>query len=203
MTNQTTPFTVAAAQAAPFFLDRDKTVDKACELIKEAGKNNAKLIVFPEAFISGYPDWVWLVPNGNGSLLNELYTELVNNAVSIPDDSTQQLCQAAKEAGIHVAMGVHEINTESSGASLFNTILYIDDQGEILGKHRKLIPTGGERLIWSQGDGSTLQPTKHLLANWGDYYVGKTLCPWPDNPCTFKASRSMLRQPGTPAKIGY
>jgi len=156
MTNQTTPFTVAAAQAAPLFLDRDKTVDKACELIKEAGKNNAKLIVFPEAFISGYPDWVWLVPNGNGSLLNELYTELVNNAVSIPDDSTQQLCQAAKEAGIHVAMGVHEINTESSGASLFNTILYIDDQGEILGKHRKLIPTGGERLIWSQGDGSTL-----------------------------------------------
>jgi len=156
MTNQTTNFTVAAAQAAPYFLDRDKTVDKACELIKEAGKNNAKLIVFREAFISGYPDWVWLVPNGNGSLLNELYTELVNNAVSIPDDSTHQLCQAAKEAGIHVAMGVHEINTESSGASLFNTILYIDDQGEILGKHRKLIPTGGERLIWSQGDGSTL-----------------------------------------------
>ena len=96
------------------------------------------------------------MPNGNGRMLDELYGELVANAVSIPDDSTQRLCQAAKEAGIYVAMGIHERNTESSGASLFNTILYIDDQGEIIGKHRKLIPTGGERLIWSQGDGSTL-----------------------------------------------
>jgi nitrilase len=149
-------FTVAAAQAAPYFLDREKTVEKACSLIAQAGKKKAKLIVFPEAFISGYPDWVWVVPNGNSSLLDKLYTELVNNAISIPDGSTQQLCQAAKEAGIFVAIGVHEKNTESSGASLYNTILYINDQGEILGKHRKLIPTGGERLIWGQGDGSTL-----------------------------------------------
>lgn len=149
-------FTVAAAQAAPYFLDREKTVEKACSLIAQAGKKKAKLIVFPEAFISGYPDWVWVVPNGNSVLLDKLYTELVNNAISIPDGSTQQLCQAAKEAGIFVAIGVHEKNTESSGASLYNTILYINDQGEILGKHRKLIPTGGERLIWGQGDGSTL-----------------------------------------------
>ena len=149
-------FTVAAAQAAPYFLDREKTVEKACSLIAQAGKKKAKLIVFPEAFISGYPDWVWVVPNGNSVLLDKLYTELVNNAISIPDGSTQQLCQVAKEAGIFVAIGVHEKNTESSGASLYNTILYINDQGEILGKHRKLIPTGGERLIWGQGDGSTL-----------------------------------------------
>lgn len=156
MTDQKAPFFVAAAQTAPIFLDRKKTVEKACQLISEAGKNNAKLIVFPEAFISGYPDWVWLVPNGNAGLLDELYTKLVNNAVSIPDEFTDQISQAAKEAGIFVAIGVHEKNTESSGSSLFNTILYIDDQGEILGKHRKLIPTGGERLIWGQGDGSTL-----------------------------------------------
>ena len=156
MSQISSSFTVAAAQAAPYFLDREKTVEKACSLIAQAGKKKAKLIVFPEAFISGYPDWVWVVPNGNSSLLDKLYTELVNNAISIPDGSTQQLCQAAKEAGIYVAIGVHEKNTESSGASLYNTILYINDQGEILGKHRKLIPTGGERLIWGQGDGSTL-----------------------------------------------
>ena len=147
---------VAAAQVAPHFLDRDKTVDKACKLIAEAAGSGAKLIVFPEAFISGYPDWVWLVPNGNGKMLSDLYSELVESAVSIPDEATDRLCQAAKDAGIFVAMGVHERNSEASGASLFNTLLYIDDQGTIIGKHRKLIPTGGERLVWSQGDGNTL-----------------------------------------------
>ena len=167
MNKQPTPFVVAAAQAAPHFLDRNKSINQACELISEAGRNNAKLIVFPEAFISGYPDWVWLVPNGNSGLLDELYRELVNNAISIPDESTQQLCLAAREAGIFVAIPVHEKNTESSGSSLFNTILYIDDQGEILGKHRKLIPTGGERLIWSQGDGTTLPAFETLIGKLG------------------------------------
>ena len=79
---------VAAAQAAPYFLDREKTVQKACDLIAEAGKNQAKLIVFPEAFISGYPDWVWLIPNSKGADLNQLYLKLVENAVSVPDNST-------------------------------------------------------------------------------------------------------------------
>jgi nitrilase len=147
---------VAAAQHAPHFLDREKTVQKACDLILEAGQNDAKLIVFPEAFISGYPDWVWVVPNGNAGMLDELYTALFASAISIPDESTQQLCQAAKEAGVYVAIGVHEKNTEASGATLFNTLVYIDDQGVIIGKHRKLMPTGGERLVWGQGDGSTL-----------------------------------------------
>ena len=122
----------------------------------EAGENGANLIVFPEAFISGYPDWVWLIPNSKGTDLNELYLKLIENAVSVPDDSTDKLCKAAKKAGINVVIGIHERNTETSNASLFNSLLFIDDQGVILGKHRKLIPTGGERLIWSQGDGSTL-----------------------------------------------
>lgn len=150
-------FKVAAAQLAPVFLNKDKTVEKACEAILEAGKNGAKLIVFPEAYISGYPDWVWLIPNSKGAELNELYVKLVENAVSVPDTSTDLLCKAAKTAGINVVMGMHERNIETSNASLFNGLLFIDDKGNILGKHRKLIPTGGERLIWSQGDGSTLQ----------------------------------------------
>ena len=148
---------VAAAQLSPVFLDKEKTTEKACQAILEAGEKEAKLIVFPEAFISGYPDWVWLVPNSKGSELNSLYVKLVNNAVSIPDDSTDKLCRAAKQAGINVVMGVHERNAETSGTSLFNSLLFINDQGEITGKHRKLIPTGGERLIWAQGDGSTFQ----------------------------------------------
>ena len=148
---------VAAAQLSPIFLNKQKTVEKACEAIVEAGENDADLIVFPEAFISGYPDWVWLIPNSKGSDLNELYLKLVENAVSIPDDTTNKLCKAAKKSRINVVIGMHERNTETSNASLFNSLLFIDDKGLILGKHRKLIPTGGERLIWSQGDGSTIR----------------------------------------------
>ena len=147
---------VAAAQLSPVFLNKEKTVEKACKAILTAGKKGAKLIVFPEAFISGYPDWIWLIPNSKGTDLNELYVKLVENAISVPDEYTDKLCKAAKSAGISVVMGMHERNSETSNASLFNSLLFINEQGVILGKHRKLIPTGGERLIWAQGDGSTL-----------------------------------------------
>jgi nitrilase len=150
-------FKAAAAQLSPVFLDKGKTVEKACSAILEAGENGAKLIVFPEAFLSGYPDWVWLIPNSKGAALNELYIKLVENAVSVPDQATDQLCKAAKKAGINIVMGMNERNSEFSGASLFNSLLFINDRGEIMGKHRKLIPTGGERLVWAQGKGDTLR----------------------------------------------
>jgi len=147
--------TISAIQATPVFLNLDKTIQKACDLIHEAGKK-ADLAVFPEAFISGYPDWVWTVPNGDSAQLNDLYNELHENAISIPDKNTKKLCEAAKASKTNVVIGVHERNSESSGSTLYNTMLYISDAGEILGKHRKLIPTGGERLVWGQGDGSTM-----------------------------------------------
>ncbi len=150
-------FKIASVQATPVYLDRDATIDKACGLIAEAGRNGACLIVFPESFVPAYPDWVWAVPPGQGGLLNELYARLLDNAVEIPSAATQRLCQAAKRAKAHVVMGMTERNTEASGGSLYNTLLYIDAQGSILGKHRKLVPTGGERLVWAQGDGSTLE----------------------------------------------
>lgn len=148
---------IAAAQLSPVFLNKKKTVDKACKSIIEAGKHGAKLIVFPEAFISGYPDWVWLYPPHKSKELGILYVELVENAVSIPDDTTDRLCKAAKDANINVVMGMNERNSETSNSSLYNTILFISDDGEILGKHRKLMPTNCERLIWAQGNGSTLR----------------------------------------------
>ena len=155
--NNHAPFKVAAVQAAPVFLDREATIDKACELINTAGREGARLIVFPEAFIPSYPEWVWSIPSGEQGLLNELYSELLTNSVTIPSDATDRLCEAARLANAYVVMGMSERNVEASGASLYNTLLYIDAQGEILGKHRKLVPTGGERLVWAQGDGSTLQ----------------------------------------------
>ncbi len=148
---------IAVAQASSVFLDKLASTEKACRIIAEAGEKGAKLIAFPEAFIPGYPDWVWVTPPGiKKPLINEMFSHLLANSVSIPDETTRALSQAAKDASIIVVIGINERNTESSGASLYNTMLYLGSDGGILGKHRKLIPTGPERLMWSQGDGSTL-----------------------------------------------
>lgn len=148
---------IAVVQAAPIFMNRDETVDKACALIADAAKGGASLVVMPEAFVPGYPDWVWVVPGAKKPILDAMYTTLINNSVSIGDDATARLCKAAREAGVYVTIGINERNSEASNASLFNTLLYIGPDGEVLGLHRKLMPTGPERIVWAQGDGSTLK----------------------------------------------
>ncbi|MGD2217162.1 MAG: nitrilase-related carbon-nitrogen hydrolase, partial [Gemmatimonadales bacterium] len=102
------PFLVAAVQAAPAFLDRDATIDKACSSIAEVGAAGAKLAVFPECFIPTYPLWVWFIPPAKTRALRQLYTELLDNAVTIPSDATERLCDAAREANVAVAIGMNE-----------------------------------------------------------------------------------------------
>jgi nitrilase len=143
---------IAAVQAAPVFLDREATIDRVCARIAEAGAAGAKLVVFPESFVPGYPDWVWTVPAGRGAILGALHAKLLANSVSIPSDATRRIGEAAREAGVVVAVGVTERNDEASGATMYNTLLFLDQGGEILGRHRKLVPTGGERLVWAPGD---------------------------------------------------
>ena len=150
-------FRIAAVQACPVYLDRERTLDKACRLIEEAGRGGANIVVFPEAFVPGYPVWVWFVPPGHTADLREAYVELHANALTIPSPSTERLCVAARSARVAVAIGVNERNAEASDSTLFNTLLYVGPDGAILGKHRKLIPTGGERLVWGCGDGSDLE----------------------------------------------
>ena len=157
MTERNVPFKVAAAQAAPVFMDLRETIEKACGLIADAGRAGARLVVFPEAFVPGYPDWVWLLPARDKAALSALYGELLANAVSVPSKATERLCRAAKAAGVSVAVGISERNADASGTSLYNTLLFIGADGQLLARHRKLVPTGGERLVWAQGDGSTLQ----------------------------------------------
>ena len=168
---------VAAAQVSPVFLNKAQTVDKACTIIKKAGNENVALLVFPEAFISAYPDWIWLLPNSKSAELDRLYIEIVKNAVAIPDDSTDKLCAAAKLAHVNVIIGMNELNTEASNSSLYNTILFIDDLGNIMGRHRKLVPTGGERLVWAQGDGSTLQVFETSAGKVGGLICWENLMP--------------------------
>jgi nitrilase len=149
-------FRIAAVQACPVYLDRERTLDKACRLIEEAGRGGAQLVVFPEAFVPGYPMWVWFIPPGRTADLREAYVALHANAITIPSQSTERLCDGARSARVTLAIGVNERNAEASDSTLFNTLLYIGPDGAILGKHRKLVPTGGERLVWGCGDGSDL-----------------------------------------------
>lgn len=206
---------VAAAQISPVFLDKSKTIKKACDTIIEAGKKGCKLIVFPESFIPGYPDWVWLIPNSKSTELNELYIQLVNNAVSIPDDSTDKLCKAAKAANINVVIGMNERNSETSGASLYNCMLFINDKGKIIGKHRKLWATGGERLIWALGNGSTLKSYNTSVGKIGGLICWENLMPlarnalyetgvqilaiptWDKSPAWINSMQSNAREGGT------
>ena len=150
-------FKIAVVQAAPVVLDREATVSKACELIAEAGRSGARLVVFPEAFIPTYPDWVWRIPPGEHRVLADMYAELLEQSVEIPGPVTEDLSQAARQAGVYVAMGLNERNAQASNASLYNTLLYIGPEGDLLGKHQKLVPTAPERMVWAQGDGSTLE----------------------------------------------
>jgi len=148
---------VAVVQHSPVFLDLDASVEKACSLIKEAGDNGAQLVLFPECFLPTYPLWVWFIPPGQTHALRGLYSELVENAVEIPGKHIERISAAAKKARCHVAIGANERNSEASGTSLFNTLVLIDDHGKLIGRHRKLIPTAGERLVHASGDGSSLE----------------------------------------------
>ncbi len=149
-------FRIAAVQASPVFLNREATLEKACNLITEAGAQGARLVVFPESFIPAYPDWVWVVPPGKQKIFSELYADFLENSVEVPGAVTERLAGAAKKSGAYVVMGVTERDAQASRSSLYNTLLYFSPEGSLMGKHRKLVPTGGERLVWAQGDGSTL-----------------------------------------------
>ena len=158
---------VAAVQAAPVFLDRDATIGRVCERIAEAAANGARLIVFPESFVPGYPDWVWTVPAGRGAMLSALHAKLLANAVSVPSDATRRIGEAAAQAGVAVAVGVTERNDEASGATMFNTLLWFDERGQLAARHRKLVPTGGERLVWAPGDASGLRAVETSIGRAG------------------------------------
>jgi nitrilase len=154
--------TVAAVQATPVFLDRAATVEVAARHVAAA---DAELIVFPESFVPGYPDWVWRrSPMSDG----DWYARLVANAVRVGSTDLDPVRDAARDAGAWVALGVTE---RSPSDTLYNTVVYVGAAGEIVGRHRKLVPTGAERLVWANGN-------DHLLTviDVGGVKVGSLIC---------------------------
>lgn len=140
-------FTAAAVQAAPEFLDREATVDKACHLIEQAARQGARLIVFPETWVPTYPFWDMQRPDA--------WLELHRNAVEVPSPSTDRLAEVARKANAYVVIGVNERDAQTKG-TLYNALLYFGPEGALMGVHRKLMPSVSERLVWGMGDGSGL-----------------------------------------------
>jgi nitrilase len=147
-------FRAAVVRAASVGSDRDRTLAKAEALIRDASRQGARLVVFPEAFVGGYPrgsDFGAVV----GSRTDEgrdAYRRYWDGAVEVPGPAVDELARVARECGVFLVMGV----IERDGGTLYCAVLFFDDQGRYLGKHRKLMPTASERLVWGFGDGSTL-----------------------------------------------
>jgi nitrilase len=143
-------FRVAAVQATPAYLNREATLDIVADHVARAGADGVDLVVFPESFVPGYPDWLWRRPPFSDS---EWYARFQEQAVEVPGPALDKARAAAEAAGIWVALGITE---RSSSGSLYNAVVYIDSTGEIAGLHRKLVPTGAERLVWANGQGPML-----------------------------------------------
>jgi aliphatic nitrilase len=144
---------VAAVQAASVFLDREGSTEKACRLIREAGKNGARIIGFPEGFIPAHPVW-YHHHAATAAIANKLSVELFKNSIEIPGPQTDALCAAARDANAYVMIGVCEKIPNTIG-TMFNSQLYIGPDGQIIRKHQKIMPTVGERLVHMGGYGDT------------------------------------------------
>ena len=149
---------VAVVQAAPVLFNREATVAKVCRLIQEVAAQKPGLILFPEAFIPAYPRGLSFgnVVGSRTPAGRRTWERYWGNSIEVPGPDTEILGAAAREAQVYLAIGVIERDSQFSHGTLFCTLLYFGPDGQLLGKHRKLKPTAGERLIWGEGDGSTL-----------------------------------------------
>jgi Predicted amidohydrolase len=148
------PYTAACVQAAPVAFDLKRTLEKTRDLASDAAKTGAKVVLFPEAFISAYPRG-----SNFGSVIGarsdegrELFRIYHASSIDVPGPGVDALSKIAKQSGVHLVIGV----IERDGGTLYCTVLFFSPNGQYLGKHRKLMPTGSERLVWGFGDGSTL-----------------------------------------------
>jgi len=161
-------FKAAAVQTSPVFLNVEKTIDKTISIVKEAASNGANLVAFPEVFIAGYPYWNWIMTPVQGS---KWYEELYKSAVAVPSPEIDRICKSAKENNIHIVIGINERG--DSYGEIYNTNLIIDNHGNLIGKHRKLVPTWAEKLTWTSGDGSSLKVYKTEIGPIGTLACGE------------------------------
>lgn len=165
---------VAAIQAAPVVLDRAATIDKVCGLIDKAAGDGAELIILPESFVPAFPEWAWRTTpwDPKSTAVSAL---LADQAVVVGGPDTAALGDAARKAGVHVSIGVTE--REAHGSTLYNTALLFGPDGTLLHRHRKMALTGAERLVWGQGDGSSLHAVDTSFGRIGTLICWENLMP--------------------------
>jgi nitrilase len=167
---------VAIVQTPPVYLDRDRSIERACKKIVEAASKGAELVVFSEAWVAGYPYW----GEGWESKLRDwipVRVRFYDNALLIPSEDTECLCQAAAKANAHVVIGCNEMDPRPGVHTIYNTLLFIERSGKILGGHRKTMPTFVERAVWGCGDGSDLVSYQTDIGRIGGLICGEHLMP--------------------------
>jgi nitrilase len=166
-------FKAAAVHAASVYLNREATLNKACDFIHEAARQGAQLIAFPESFLPGFPIWAALwAPIENHSF----FREMVANSMLVGGPEMQRLQQAARTEGVFVSTGFTERNPASVGG-MWNSNVLISDEGVLLNHHRKIVPTFYEKLIWSNGDGHGLKVIETRLGKIGALICGENTNP--------------------------
>jgi nitrilase len=162
------PVKVACVQAEPVILDREATIDRLGELAAEAGAAGAELVVFPEAFIPAYPSssWAKFLAGWGDERAKAAFALLARESVEVPGPASDRIAEVAREHGVWLVVGVTEIERERPG-TLYNTLLYYSPEGGLALKHRKLMPTNHERLVWGQGDGGGLRAIETPLGRLG------------------------------------
>jgi len=149
---------VAVVQTAAIPFDLDATVEHVCSMTVDAAKQGAQLVLFPEAYVGGYPRGLTFgtAVGGRSEAGRRTWERYWATSIEVPGPEVDRMREAAAGAGVYLCVGVVERDSTYSGGTLFCTLLYIGADGSLLGKHRKLKPTAAERLIWGEGDGSTL-----------------------------------------------
>jgi nitrilase len=148
---------VAVVQHPPVLLDLARTMDRAIDLARQAAKAGARLITFPETYLPGYPEWVWRLRPDDRKLAQEIHGKLIRNCVDVEAGGLAPLQAAAKRFRVTVVMGLQELDGAYSRSSIYNAVVTIGPDGSILNKHRKLMPTNPERMVWAIGDGAGLR----------------------------------------------
>lgn len=159
---------VGAAQISPYFFDREKTLEKTCQYIREAGKLGLDLVVFPEVYFCGYPYW-----RGNVSVRQstELAAKMIRSAIKWNGEEANQMAQVARKAKVNCVIGCNELSDQPGSGTIFNSLIVISREGKVVGRHRKLMPTHSERVYWGMGDASDIRAFQLDIGT-----VGASIC---------------------------